>query len=247
MHRIVGGLAAWVLAMAAGAAEVSVAVASNVSAPMQKIAAAFERDTGHKAVLAFGSTGRFYAQVRNGAPFHVLLAADDETPLKLAQEGLALEATRIAYATGRLVLWSANPALVDAQGDVLRRVGNDRLAMADPRVAPYGLAAHEAMTRLGVLGNWRARTVLGENIAQAHQFVASGNAALGFVALSQVMADGRMGPGSAWVVPAELHTPLRHEAVVLAKGRDNPAAQALLRYLQGDAARAILRGHGYTF
>lgn len=238
--------AAVLLASAARAAEVSVAVAANFSAPMQKIAAAFTLDTGHKAVLAFGSTGRFHAQVRNGAPFQVLLAADDETPARLAAEGLALPASRFTYATGRLVLWSAQAGVVDGQGEALRKAGFDKLAIADPRLAPYGAAAMEVLTRLGLLPALQAKIVQGENISQAYQFTATGNAQLGFVALSQVMVDGRIAKGSAWVVPAELHAPIRQDAVLLTAGKDNPAATALLQYLRGDAARAIIRAHGYA-
>jgi len=234
-------------ALAAGAGEVSVAVAANFTAPMQKIAAAFEQQTGHRAVLAFGSTGRFYAQVRNGAPFDVLLAADDATPARLERDGTTVPGTRQTYAIGRLVLWSAQPGLVDAQGAVLRQAHLSRLALADPRLAPYGAAAVQALGRLGLLAAWQPRFVQGESIAQAYQFVASGNAPLGFVALSQVMADGRIARGSAWVVPADLHAPLRQDAVLLAAGRANAAASELLRFLQGDAARAILRGYGYGY
>ncbi len=230
---------------AACAAEVSVAVAANFTAPMQKIAAAFERDTGHKALLAFGSTGRFYAQVRNGAPFHVLLSADDETPARLEQEGVAVAGSRFTYATGRLVLWSATPGLVAPQGAVLRAPGTGRVAVADPKLAPYGAAAVEAMRKLGVESSLRPRLVQGESIAQAYQFVATGNAAMGFVALSQVMADGRIDKGSSWVVPAALHSPIRQDAVLLRPGRDSPAAAALLAYLRTEAARAIIRAHGY--
>lgn len=221
------------------------AVASNFTVPMQKIAAAFERDTGHKALLAFGATGRFFAQVKNGAPFQVLVAADDETPARMEQEGLAVAGTRITYAIGRLVLWSASPGVVDAQGDILRKGGIQRIAIADPRLAPYGRAAVEAMDKLGVGAALQARMVQGENIAQAYQFVASGNAQLGFVALSQVMVAGRMAHGSAWIVPASLHAPIRQDAVLLAGGRSQPAATALLAYLRGDTARAIVRAHGY--
>jgi len=222
-----------------------VAVAANFGAPMQKIAAAFERDTGHRAVLALGSTGRFYAQVRAGAPFQVLLAADDETPARLEQEGLAVPGSRFTYAVGRLVLWSATPGVVDPQGQVLQRPGGGKLAIADPRLAPYGAAAVQAMEKLGVAAQLRPRLVQGENIAQAWQFVSTGNAAMGFVALSQVMVDGRIGQGSAWLVPAGLHQSIRQDAVLLARGAGNPAAAALLAYLRGDTARAIVRAHGY--
>ncbi len=233
------------LAAAAQAAEVSVAVAANFTAPMRRIAAEFEKDTGHRAVLAFGSTGAFYAQIRNGAPFQMLLAADDETPARLEKEGATVAGTRFTYATGRLVLWSAQPGLVDGKGEVLARGGSERIAVANPKLAPYGAAAIETLTRLNLLDKLQPRLVQGENIAQAFQFVATGNAPLGFVALSQVMVDGKVASGSAWVVPAALHQPIRQDAVVLAAGKDHPAAAALAAWLRGDKARAIVRGHGY--
>ncbi|TWO68398.1 molybdate ABC transporter substrate-binding protein [Caenimonas sedimenti] len=231
----------------ARAAEVQVAVAANFAAPMQKIAAAFQRETGHRALLAIGSTGRFYAQVKNGAPFQVLLAADDETPAKLAAEGRAVASSRFTYAIGRLVLWSAQAGVVDAEGKVLRDAGFERLAIADPKVAPYGAAAMDVITRMALPRGVIARIVQGESIGQAFQFVATGNAQLGFVALSQVMVDGRIEKGSAWVVPANLHTPLRQDAILLNTGHGNAAATALLEFLRGDAARAIIRAHGYQF
>jgi len=233
------------MAWSAQAAEVSVAVAANFTAPMQKIAAQFEQDTGHKATLAFGSTGRFYAQIKNGAPFEVLLAADDETPAKLEREGLGVAGSRYTYAIGKLVLWSKQATLVDAQGLVLKSASFDKIAIADPKLAPYGAAAVETMTKLGVLDALRPKFVQGENIAQTHQFVATQNAALGFVAMSQVYADGRLTEGSAWFVPAELHAPIRQDAVLLTKGQGNVAAQALLQYLKGDKARAVIRAFGY--
>lgn len=229
------------------AAEVSVAVAANFAAPMQKIATAFAQDTGHTAVLSFGSTGKFHAQIRNGAPFQILLAADDATPARLEQDGLAAAGTRFTYALGRLVLWSKQPGLVDAAGDVLRKGAFERIAVADPKLAPYGAAALETMRTLGLLQTLQPRLVQGESIGQAYQFVASGNAALGFVALSQVMLDGKLVDGSAWVVPPELHAPLRQDAVLLATAKGNAAALALMAYLKTDRARAIMRGYGYAF
>lgn len=240
---VAAGLAA--ASLLAAADEVPVAVAANFALPMQKVAAAFARATGHKAVVAVGSTGRFYAQVRSGAPFQVLLSGDDETPARLEAEGLGVAGSRFTYAVGRLALWSATPGRVDPRGEVLRQGGFDRLAIAAPRLAPYGAAAMEVMERLGLLPQLRPRLVQGDSIAQAWQFVASGNAALGFVALSQVQAEGRITQGSAWVVPAQLHAPLRQDAVLLLPGRDKPAARALLAFLQTDEARAIIRGHGY--
>ncbi len=234
-----------ILAGLAHAAEVSVAVAANFTVPMQKIAVAFEQETGHKAVLSFGSTGKFYAQIKNGAPFQVLLAADDQTSALLDKEGLTVPGSRFTYAIGRLVLWSRQTGLVDEKGDVLRKGGFERLAMADPKLAPYGAAALESLTRLGLLSGLQARLVQGENIAQTYQFVATGNAALGFVALSQVMSEGRITQGSAWILPASLHSAIRQDAVVLAKGNINPAATALVSYLKTDRARAMIRSFGY--
>lgn len=242
---LMGWLAGLALLGAAQAAEVSVAVAANFTAPMQKIAAAFEHDTGHKAVLAFGSTGRFQAQISNGAPFDVLLAADDETPLKLEREGQGVAGTRFTYAVGRLVLWSRQPGLVDDQGAVLKTGTFARLALADPKLAPYGAAAIETLTRLGLLEQLRPKFVQGENIGQAYQFVATENVPLGFVALSQVFADGRLTQGSAWVVPASLHRPIRQDALLLARGQGKPAALALLAYLRGEKARSIIHSYGY--
>ena len=241
--RIAVGCA--LLGQGAHAAELQVAVAANFTAPMQKIATAFEAETGHKLLLSFGSTGKFYAQVRNGAPFQVLLAADDETPARLEKEGLAAGGTRFTYATGRLALWSAQPGVVDDKGDVLRRPGAGRIALADPKLAPYGAAAVEALTKLGLLRALQPRFVQGENIAQAYQFVVTGNAPLGFVALSQVTVDGKIARGSGWVVPSSLHTPIRQDAVVLAGGKDNAAAAALMAFLRSDKARVIIRAHGY--
>ena len=240
----------WALLFAAGgagAAQVQVAVAANMAAPMRKIAADFARASGHEAVVVLGSTGKFHAQLRSGAPFEVLLAADDETPARLEQEGLAVAGSRFTYATGRLVLWSADAGAVDAQGQVLRQPPRGKLAIADPRLAPYGAAAIEALTKLGVLAAWQPQLVQGENIGQAFQFVSTGNAALGFVALAQVMADGKIAKGSAWIVPAQLHAPLKQDAVLLKPGQASPAAAALMNYLKGDAARATMRGYGYEF
>jgi molybdate transport system substrate-binding protein len=229
------------------AGEVLVAVASNFSAPMQKIAQAFARETGHKALLSIGSTGNLYAQIRNGAPYQVLLAADEETPDKLEAEGLAVAGSRFTYATGTLVLWSKQPGLVEEKGEVLRSGKFERIAMANPKLAPYGAAAVQTLTHLGLLQTLQAKVVQGENISQTYQFVASENAQLGFVALSQIMVESRLAQGSAWVVPAHLHYPIRQDAIVLSKGRESDAAAAFMRFLRGEQARAVTRSFGYTF
>jgi molybdate transport system substrate-binding protein len=242
-------LAALLALMAWGtaqAADVQVAVAANFTAPMQKIAAAFEKDTGHKAVLAFGATGKFYAQIANGAPFEVLLAADDDTPAKLEAEHRTVAGTRFTYATGKLVLWSAQEGYVDGQGQVLNTGNYAHLAIANPKTAPYGAAAVETLTRLNLYDRVQGKLVQGENIAQTHQFVSTGNAALGFVALSQVYRDGKFTSGSGWIVPANLHSPIRQDAVILARGAANPAARALADYLKSNKARDIIRSYGYA-
>ena len=231
-------------AMGARADQVPVAVAANFTAPFNKLAPEFEKETGHQLVASFGSTGKFYAQIKNGAPFEVLLAADDETPAKLVKENAAVAGSPFSYAIGNLVLWSAQPGLVDEQGAVLKRATFERLAIAEPRLAPYGAAGVEAMKKLGVYDAVAPKLVTGETIAQAYQFVASGNAQLGFVALSQVLKDGKV-EGSAWIVPPDLYTSIRQDAVLLNSGKDKPGPVALLKYLQGAKAQAVIKSYGY--
>ena len=248
---LVVSLSAAFLCANAKAEEVTVAVAANFTAPMQKIAQAFEQDTGHKAKLVFGSTGKFYAQIKNGAPFAVLLSADVETPARLEQEGAAVAGTRFTYAVGRLALWSKNPALVDNKGQVLLSKNTDKnsfkkLAIADPNLAPYGAAAIEVIERMGVIAKVRPKLVQGDSIGQAFQFVMTENAELGFVAYSQISTDGRITQGSAWVVPQNLYTPLRQDAALLSLGKDNAAALALIKYMRTDRAKTIIRTYGYT-
>jgi molybdate transport system substrate-binding protein len=232
------------VAVPAAADEITVAVAANFTAPMQKIAADFEKDTGHKILPSFGSTGKFYAQIKNGAPFEVLLAADDETPAKLVAENAAVPGSQFTYAIGKLVLWSAKPGVVDDAGEVLRKGRFEHIAVANPKLAPYGAAGVETMKALGVYDTLAPKIVMAENIGQAYQFVSSGNAELGFVALSQVLKDGRI-DGSAWVVPAKFYPQIKQDAVILDKGKGKPAAGALLKYLKGDKARAVIKSYGY--
>jgi molybdate transport system substrate-binding protein len=240
---------AWALMGTVHADEVQVAVAANFTAPMQKIAAAFEKETGHKAVLSFGATGKFYAQIRNGAPFGVLLSADDEVPARLVKEGMAVPGSAFTYAIGQLVLWSSQSGVVDAQAAVLHEMASGKrsgkIAVADPKLAPYGAAAMQVMDQRGLTDKLCPHFVTGENIGQTFQFVKTGNAALGFVALSQVMVEGSISTGSAWVVPAHLHDPIRQDAVLLKTAQANPAANALLQYLRTDAARTVIRAYGY--
>jgi len=232
------------LSRAAHADEVSVAVAANFMAPMQQLAAAFEQDSGHKIVASFGSTGKFYAQIKAGAPFEVLLAADDETPARLVKESFAVAGSQTTYAIGKLVLWSAKPGIVDGAGAVLKHGNFDHIALANPKLAPYGAAAIEAMRSLDVHDALLPKFVTAENIAQTYQFVSTGNALLGFVALAQVLKDGKI-DGSAWLVPANLYRPIRQDAVILDKGRGKAAAADLIKYLRSDKARAVIKSFGY--
>ncbi len=233
------------LAMVTMAGEVSVAVASNFTAPMRVIAQAFERDTGHKVILSFGATGQFYAQIKNGAPFAVLLAADDETPARLEREGVAVTGTRFTYAIGKLVLWSKKADLVDDKGEILKTGKFDKLALANPKLAPYGAAAMQVLEKINLTKQLGPKLVEASNIGQTFQFVSSGNAALGFVALSQVFENGKLKEGSGWVVPSNLYSPIMQDAVLLTSGKANAAAQALLQYLHSDKAKAIIASFGY--
>lgn len=237
--------ASLLLGAPAQAEAVQVAVAANFTEPMKAIAADFERDTGDRVELSFGSTGKFYAQIRNGAPFDLFLAADEAAPERLENEGGTVAGSRFTYAVGRLVLWSAQAGAVDAAGEVLKKNGFKAIAIANAKLAPYGAAAMQTLTRLGLLEQVQPKIVQGENIAQTYAFVASGNAELGFVALSQVYADGKIKSGSGWIVPDDLHAPIRQDAVQLARARDNKAAAALLAYLRSDKARAVIRSFGY--
>ena len=229
----------------AHADEVQVAVAANFTAPIQAIAADFKKDTGHTLVAAYGATGQFYAQIKNGAPFEVFLSADDSTPQKLESEGDTVKGSRFTYAVGTLALWSAKEGYVDAKGDVLQKNQYQHLSIANPKAAPYGLAATQVLAKLGLTDQVKSKLVEGQNITQAFQFVSTGNAELGFVALSQIYKDGKVTSGSAWIVPADLHDPIKQDAVILNKGKDNPAAKALVDYLKGPKAAALIKSYGY--
>ncbi len=226
--------------------EIPVAVAANFKAPAEIIAAEFEKSTGHRVLLSPGATGALATQVKHGAPFQVFLSADSSTPTKLVSESLAVEGSQFTYATGKLVLWSAQEGVVDGKGAVLAKESIQHLAVANPKTAPYGAAAIEALTKLNLLVKLQPKLVQGESIAQTHQFVSSGNAELGFVALSQVFKDGKMTSGSGWVVPQELYAPIRQDAVLLAAGKESAAARAWLDFLKGDVAGKIIVSYGYV-
>ena len=195
--------------------------------------------------MSFGASGGFYAQIKNGAPFQVFLSADETTPQKLEAEGVGVAGTRFTYATGQLVLWSPQPGLVDDKGQILQRKEIQRIALANPKLAPYGAAAMETMTHLGLLKDLQPKLVLGDNIAQTYQFVMTQNAPIGFVALSQVFINGKIGTGSAWVVPAHYYKPLRQEVILLKNAQDHSAAKALMLYLRGEKAKAVMKSFGY--
>lgn len=223
-----------------------VAVASNFTKPMTEIAAEFEKATGHSAKLSFGSSGKFVSQFENGAPFEVFLSADDKSPLKLEQSGFAVANSHFTYALGKLVLWSNSANYVDSRGEILNKGEFKHFALADPKLAPYGAAAVEFLKHKNLFDKLQPLFVLGENISQTHQFISTGNAELGFVALSQVSENGKITSGSGWVVPANLYVPIKQDAVLLKTGEENPAAKALLDYLKSPTAKTIIQKYGYN-
>ncbi|HVT57802.1 MAG TPA: molybdate ABC transporter substrate-binding protein [Thermoanaerobaculia bacterium] len=241
-------------------AEVHVAVAANFAAPLDELARAFAKGSGRRVVASSGSSGKLYAQIKSGAPFEVLLSADSERPALLEREGAAVAGSRFTYALGKLVLWSRDPGLVDPQGKVLVSGRFQHLAIANPEIAPYGTAARQVLQSLGLWERLSPRLVLGEDIGQTYQFAATGNAELAFVALSQLRAAGRReGPppgreaqpaatpvtGSFWLVPATRYQAIAQQAVLLARGKDKPAARAFLDFLRGPEARRLIEGFGY--
>lgn len=225
--------------------EIQVAVAANFAGPAKTIAAEFEKETGNKVLIASDATSKLYAQVKNGAPFEIFLSADQDTPNKLAKEGDADSSTQFTYGIGKLVLWSAKADFVDSKGEVLKSGNFSHLSVANPKTAPYGTAAVEVMKKLGVYEAIAPKLVQGENIAQTFQFVSSGNAELGFVALSQVAKDGQITEGSAWVVDPNYYNPIKQDAILLNKGKGHKAAEAFLFYLQSVKTKATIRKFGY--
>lgn len=227
---------------AAMAASTHVAVAANFTDAASEIAAAFAKASGHEAVLSFGATGQFYTQISQGAPFEVFLAADDQRPTLAVDENYGVDGTVFTYAIGQLVLYSVEEGKVTG-AETLKSGDFTKLAIANPETAPYGQAAVETLTAMGIYDTLKPKLVQGQNIGQAYQFVATGNAEIGFVALGQVSQSEA---GSRWVVPQELYQPIRQDAVLLNKGADNPAAVAFLEFLKGDEAGAIIEQYGYA-
>lgn len=228
------------------AAEVQVAVAANFTAPAKELAADFEKKTGDKLVLSFGSTGNFYAQIKNGAPFDVLLAADDTTPAKAVAEGYAIGGTSFTYVIGKLVLWSSDPQLIKGNAEILVTPAVKHIAVANPKLAPYGLAAHEAMEKLGIKASLSDKIVEGDSIGKTYQFVKTGNAQAGFIALSQCFRDGKLTGGSGWILPQELYGKIAQDAVLLNRGANNESAKRFLEYLRSSVkAREVYEAYGY--
>ncbi|MDO8252086.1 MAG: molybdate ABC transporter substrate-binding protein [Rhodoferax sp.] len=250
MYPLIGkyvlAAAAFTFSAAALAEEARVAVAANFAEPIKAIAAVLEKTTGHKLTITLGATGKLYAQIKNGAPFDVLLAANTETPAALEKDGLTQPGSRFTYATGKLVLWSADAGRVDARGEVLHSNSFRKLAYAAPKVAPYGAAAVQVMDKLGLRAALSPKLVQGESIGQTFNFVYTGNAELGFVAMSQVLEGGRLKSGSMWEIPQDLYDPIQQDAVLLKRGASNPAAQALMSLLKSSNIKDLIRSHGYA-
>lgn len=245
LRRLLTLTAALALSAAAQAEVVQIAVAANFTAPARALAEIFARTTGHEAKLSFGATGAFYTQIKNGAPFDILLAADDERPIRLEKEGDTVPGSRFTYAVGQLVLWSAKPGFVDGEGAVLKGGNFNKIAIANPKLAPYGAAAVETMDRLGLAAALTPKLVTGESIGQTYNFIATGNAELGFVALAQVLDGGKLKSGSMWVVPAKYHAPIIQDAVILKRAAANPAAKAWMALMRSPNTQDFIRSYGY--
>lgn len=231
----------------ASAETVHVAVAANFVEPLKSISRQFEKATGNSVTITSGSTGKLYAQIKNGAPYDLFLAADAKTPARLEHENAIVPGSRFTYAIGKLALWSAKPDYVDSQGAILKKQPFSHIAVASPKLAPYGLAALQTLEKKGLEKTLRPKIVQGENIGQTYQFIASGNAELGFVALSQIYRDGKVKSGSAWIVDTCDYQPIRQDAIMLPHAKNNTAAVALMKYLKSDAAHQVLKSYGYAY
>lgn len=227
------------------AAEVSAAVAANFAAPMEHIVALFQKESGHTVKVSLAASGNLYKQIKGGTPYDVMLSADEEIPKRLMQEGLAVGGSRFIYATGRLALWSPQPDLVDDKGAILNRGNFDKLAYANPTLSPYGLASKETLVKLTMWNAIQRKLKKSDDVIQTYQLAATETTDMAFIALSQVMRDGKMSKGSWWLVPPELHQPIRQSAVLLSNAKEQAAAKAFLAFLKSDKARAVMHGFGY--
>ena len=245
LRRLLTLSAALVFSSLAHAESVQIAVAANFTTPAKALAEIFTKTTGHEAKLSFGATGAFYTQIKNGAPFDILLAADDERPARLDKEGDTVPGSRFTYAIGQLALWSAKPGFVDGEGAVLKNGQFNKIAIANAKLAPYGAAAMETMEKLGLTAALQSKLVTGESIGQTYNFIATGNAELGFVALAQVLDGGKLKSGSMWAVPAKYHAPIVQDAVILKRAAGNPAAKAWMELLRSPRTKDFIRSYGY--
>ena len=247
LPKLVLGLLMLCASTVALAETVHVAVAANFVEPLKNISGQFEQATGHKVMITGGSTGKIYAQIKNGAPYDLFLAADAKTPARLEQENAIVPGSRFTYAIGKLALWSAKPDYVDQHGEILKKQSFNHIAIAAPKLAPYGLAAMQTLEKMGLDKTLQPQIVQGENIGQTYQFIASGNAELGFVALSQIYKDGKLKNGSAWIVDTSYYQPILQDAVMLERAKNNVAATELMHYLKSDVAHKVLRSYGYAY
>ncbi|MCI5851969.1 MAG: molybdate ABC transporter substrate-binding protein [Sutterellaceae bacterium] len=231
--------------LSAVAEEIQIAVAANFTAPAKDLAPVFEKQTGHKVKLSFGGTGAFFAQIENGAPFDILLAADAKTPAKIEQKGLGVKGSSFTYALGKLVFWSSDPAKIDSNGNALKEMKFAKCAVADPKLAPYGEASYQTLESFKLLKAYEPKFVTGNNIGKTFQFVKTGNAEVGFVALSQVFKNGKFTSGSGWVIPAKYYRPIRQDAVLLNHGAKSDAAKAFLKFLQSPESNKLKESYGY--
>lgn len=241
-HRLLLSILLLFSASLSSAEEIRVAVASNFTHAIQNIARAFEQQSAHTVLLAFGSTGKHYAQIKNGAPFDAFFAADIKRPQLLEEEGIGLAGSRFTYAIGKVALWSPTADRVDPEGQVLKSGDFQFLAMANPKLAPYGKAAEQIMQAHGVWNTLQHQIVRGENIGQTFQFVKSGNAQLGFVAYSQILRPNMPIQGSVWEPPQSLYTPIDQQAIQI---KDRPVAREFLDFVRSNTARKIIQSYGY--
>ncbi len=234
------------LAYTSKAETVHIGVAANFAKPMSEITTHFEKRYGHQILISIASSGKLFAQIHQGAPFDILLSADMEIPSKLAGKGLALSNSQFTYATGRLILWSSTLDILNEAASPLRTLSYNKLAIANPKLAPFGQAAIEVLDKLNMTSEVQTKLVFGDNISQTFQFVSSGNADIGFVALSQVWNDGEITSGAGWLVPQALYSPIRQDAVLLERGQNNPAAIEFLAFLKSNEVQKIIERYGYT-
>ncbi len=239
---------ATLVAFSANAAEVQVAVAANFTAPMKDIAVMYEKATGDKILASYDSTGKFYAQIKNGAPYQVLFAADAKTPAKIEAEGLGVKGTAKPYAFGKLVLWSATPDFVKEDKNFILSDAVKKIAVANPKLAPYGEAAYQTMTSWKNIERAKEKFVEGDNIGNTYNYAATGNAQVGFVALSQVIdpKTSKFAKGSGWIIPSNLYSPIRQDSVVLNPGKDNAAVEKFMKYMATSPdVKKLIESYGY--